>query len=207
MRNETSSYHYNDRWKDNDESISTKKKDLDESWKSKTKEYSANISDEDNQNFKIQRKSKSQPTPQPPPPPIVNLLGDDVDFTPFVQAPHDAEFGQFQEAISPTSPVQPSITFDPFATTTTTTNEFDLFQTQTQQQSFIPPPISQPQQPNKSNTNLFNNTWSSAQGKLDISLNNLIPHTRGNSQKNSLPLNQLTSPTNTQSIFSTLNKK
>lgn len=30
---------------------------------------------------------------------------------------------------------------------------------------------------------------------MDISLNNLIPHTRGDPQKNSLPLNQLISPT------------
>ena len=41
----------------------------------------------------------------------------------------------------------------------------------------------------------FQNTWTSAQGKIDISLNNLIPHTRGDAQKSSLPLNQLTSPT------------
>ncbi|CAF4993418.1 unnamed protein product, partial [Rotaria magnacalcarata] len=55
------------------------------------------------------------------------------------------------------------------------------------------------------------------QGKIDISLNNLIPHTRGDAQKSSLPLNQLLSPTsptsggfppssmmnnNTQSMFS-----
>ncbi|CAF1564692.1 unnamed protein product [Adineta ricciae] len=39
------------------------------------------------------------------------------------------------------------------------------------------------------------NTWTSAHGKIDISLNNLIPHTRGDAQKSSLPLNQLTSPT------------
>ena len=55
------------------------------------------------------------------------------------------------------------------------------------------------------------NLWSSAQGKLDISLNNLIPHTRGDFQKSSLPLNQLTSPTNstfnTQSVFSNAQRK
>ncbi|CAF4261056.1 unnamed protein product, partial [Rotaria magnacalcarata] len=39
------------------------------------------------------------------------------------------------------------------------------------------------------------NTWTSTQGKIDISLNNLIPHTRGDAQKSSLPLNQLLSPT------------
>jgi len=59
----------------------------------------------------------------------------------------------------------------------------------------------------QSNTNSSNNTWSFAQGKVDISLNNLIPHTRGGSQKSSLPLNRLTSPTNTQSIFPNLSKK
>jgi hypothetical protein len=35
---------------------------------------------------------------------VVDLLGDDVDFTPYVQASEDVEFGQFQEATSPTSP-------------------------------------------------------------------------------------------------------
>jgi hypothetical protein len=37
------SNHSDDRWNDNDESISTKKKDLNEHWKSKTKDYSADI--------------------------------------------------------------------------------------------------------------------------------------------------------------------
>ena len=62
------------------------------------------------------------------------------------------------------------------------------------------------------------NTWSSAQGKVDISLNNLIPHTRGEPPKNSMPLNQITSPTspidsafssfsmNGPSIFATSNQ-
>jgi hypothetical protein len=36
--------------------------------------------------------------------PIVDLLGDEVDYIPNVQASQDIEFGQFQEAISPTSP-------------------------------------------------------------------------------------------------------
>lgn len=36
-----------------------------------------------------------------------------------------------------------------------------------------------------------NTIWSSVQGQLDISLNNLIPHTRGDSPKTSVPLNQL----------------
>ncbi|CAF4460348.1 unnamed protein product, partial [Rotaria sp. Silwood2] len=48
------------------------------------------------------------------------------------------------------------------------------------------------------------NTWSSAQGKIDISLNNLIPHTRGDPQKSSLPLNQLISPTNIGSSSSSM---
>ncbi len=60
MSNESSSYGYSkhfafllfisnfwinsdERWNDNDESISTKKKDLDDCWKSKTKDYSADI--------------------------------------------------------------------------------------------------------------------------------------------------------------------
>jgi hypothetical protein len=109
------------------------------------------------------------------------------------------ELFSVQPSLWPTSTPQSSssITFDPFGTTTIT-NDLDFFNIQPQQQSFTPTPTSQTQQPN---------TWSFAQGKLDISLNNLIPHTRGNSQKNSLPLNQLTSPTNTQSIFSTINKK
>ncbi|CAF1179052.1 unnamed protein product [Rotaria sordida] len=117
-------------------------------------------------------------------------------------------------------------------------------QQQQQQQSFVRPQMFQQpmmfsstqQQFNKPNNNSFNavfpnvspqvatqeqptvvekqNTWSSAQGKIDISLNNLIPHTRGDAQKTSLPLNQLVSPTNsgpsssmmmnknTQSMFS-----
>lgn len=79
---------------------------------------------------------------------------------------------------------------------------------QAQSQSFTHPQMysQQQQQPmmfasnpqqqfNRPANNSFNNTWSSAQGKIDISLNNLIPHTRGDPQKNSLPLNQLTSPT------------
>ncbi|CAF4709611.1 unnamed protein product, partial [Rotaria magnacalcarata] len=59
--------------------------------------------------------------------PEVDLLGEDIDFTPYVQASQDEEFGQFQEAISPSPSVQstlwPSSTqssssstaFDPFA--------------------------------------------------------------------------------------------
>jgi hypothetical protein len=145
--------------------------------------------------------------------PIVDLLGDEVDYTPNIQASQDIEFGQFQEAISPTSPVQPSLwpistqsSFDPFASFEPSTNlfpsnAFNNFMNQTQ-----PNTPSVNQQSNKPP-----NIWSSAQGKLDISLNNLIPHTRGDPQKNSLPLNQLTSPTNstynTQSIFSNLNQK
>jgi hypothetical protein len=85
------------------------------------------------------------------------------------------------------------------------------------QQSFGRPgmfqqPMMQQQQFNKPNTNSFNNIWTSAQGKLDISLNNLIPYTRGDPQKSNLSLNQLTSPTspgfpsNTQAIFSAANK-
>jgi hypothetical protein len=221
MSNESSSHSYNDRLNDNDEYHSTKKKN----WKNQTNDYSADISDEVNQSSKSnQNKTKFQRTPEPPPPPpssstapVVDLLGDDIDFSPFVQASssQDDEFGQFQEAVSPTSPVQPtlwptstqsssSIGFDPFATTSS--NDLDFFQTQTQpqQHSFVLPPF---QPPPKPTTNSINNTWSSAQGKLDISLDNLIPHTRGNSQKNSSPLNQLTSPTSTQSIFSSINKK
>ncbi|CAM4754384.1 unnamed protein product [Rotaria magnacalcarata] len=98
-------------------------------------------------------------------------------------------------------------------------------QQQQQQQSFVRPPMFQQpmmfppnqQQFNRPNNNSFNNTWTSTQGKIDISLNNLIPHTRGDAQKSSLPLNQLLSPTsptsggfppssmmnnNTQSMFS-----
>jgi len=293
MSNESSSHSYNDRWNDNDESNSTKKKDStysNEHRKSKTEQnskktkdfvsdpsqdYSADISDEENQNSKstsskkeqkndyrnktkdnntsasTQNRSSNNSKTQAP---VVDLLGDDVEFTPYVQASEDIEFGQFQEATSPTSPVQPSLwptpiqssssdTFDPFAsfesstnlfqpTTKTPSNEFNLFMPQTQstmfpvnQQPFTSPPMFQ-QQPmmrppiqQQSNTNSFNNTWSSAQGKLDISLNNLIPHTRGGPHKSSLPLNQLTSPTsatnppfssfntNTQSLFSNFNQK
>ncbi|CAF3555462.1 unnamed protein product [Rotaria sp. Silwood1] len=153
--------------------------------------------------------------------PIVNLLGDDIEFTPYVQASKDVDFGQFQEAVSPISPVQStqsssSMTFDPFTSFETSTN---LFQPTSfpfnQQQSFINSSVFQQQ----SNITSSNNIWSSAAGKLDISLNNLIPYTRGNQQKTTLTLNQLTSPTdsnksdfsllntNTQSKFSTLNKK
>ncbi|CAF2715841.1 unnamed protein product [Rotaria sp. Silwood2] len=109
-----------------------------------------------------------------------------------------------------------SMIFDPFASLETSPNHFqpNLFSSN-QQQTFTNSSIFQQQ----SNINSMNNTWSSAAGKLDISLNNLIPHTRGDQQKTSLTLNQLTSPTsptksdfsilntNTQSIFSTPNKK
>ncbi|CAF1401949.1 unnamed protein product [Adineta steineri] len=99
-----------------------------------------------------------------------------------------------------------------------------MFQQQQQSMMFAQ---TQQQQFNKPNNNVFNavfpdsspavaqsqqlanmekqNTWTSAQGKIDISLNNLIPHTRGDPHKNSLPLNQLTSPTSpTNSDFSSL---
>ncbi|CAF4591538.1 unnamed protein product, partial [Rotaria sp. Silwood2] len=106
-----------------------------------------------------------------------------------------------------------SMIFDPFASLETSPNHFqpNLFSSN-QQQTFTNSSIFQQQ----SNINSMNNTWSSAAGKLDISLNNLIPHTRGDQQKTSLTLNQLTSSTksdfsilntNTQSIFSTPNKK
>jgi hypothetical protein len=36
--------------------------------------------------------------------PIVDLLGDEIDYTSNNQTSQDIEFGQFQEAISPTSP-------------------------------------------------------------------------------------------------------
>ncbi|CAF3530778.1 unnamed protein product [Rotaria sp. Silwood1] len=86
---------------------------------------------------------------------------------------------------------------------------------QQQQQSFVHPQMFQQpmmfsstqQQFNKPNNNSFNNTWSSAQGKIDISLNNLIPHTRGDAQKTSLPLNQLLSPTNSGSSSSMMMNK
>ncbi|UJR08460.1 hypothetical protein I4U23_012730 [Adineta vaga] len=250
MSNESSSYHYNDKWKDND-STERRKSKLEQS--SKSHDYSADISDEENQKSKtwkkqeIQHKRKSS-IDNKPTAPVVDLLGDDVDFTPYVQAPLDDEFGQFQEAVSPSAPAQPtpwptttptvsSDTFDPFAsfetstnlfqpTNTTTSNDLNFFMTQStqpnlfsmnqQEQTSLRPSMFQQQ---SIHTNSFNNTWSSAQGKLDISLTNLIPHTRGNFQKSSLPLNQLTSPTsptnsgfpsfnaNTQSIFSSANKK
>lgn len=69
---------------------------------------------------------------------------------------------------------------------------------QTQSMTFSNPPTQQQfVRPNNQfqNNASFHNTWSSAQGKIDISLNNLIPHTRGDPQKSSLPMNQLTSPT------------
>ncbi|CAF1193101.1 unnamed protein product [Adineta steineri] len=289
MSNESSSHRYSDRWNDNDESYSTKKKDFHDSHEyrkskseqnftktkdfvsNKSQDYSADISDEENQNSKstswkkdqkneIQNKPKFTTTNNKPitQAPVVDLLGDDVEFTPYVQASQDEDFGQFQEAVSPSSPIQPSLwptpstqttsssdTFDPFAsfesstnlfqtTNKTPSNDLDLFsmpQTQptmflpNQQQLFTRPTMFQQQtmmqssvQP-QTHANLFNNTWSSAQGKLDISLNNLIPHTRGDPHRNGLPLNQLTSPTsptssgfpsfnaNTQPIFSNSNKK
>jgi len=211
MSHESSSYRHNDRYNDNEESNTKKSKNLsneDNQWNNKTKEIDT-ISSIQNHSSKISTQA-----------PIVDLLGDEIDCT----NSQDDEFGQFQEA---TSPVQPSlwpistqssssITFDPFASFQASmnkplSNEFDIFMSQTQPTtSSINQPFTQQQQ--RSNTNSFSNTWSSAQGKLDISLNNLIPHTRGNSQKNSLPLNQLTSPTsptnsgfNTQSIFSNFN--
>jgi len=253
MSSESSSYHYNDRRNDNDESNSTKKKNSNDFDKNRKSKNSADISDEDNQKSKstdqnndYRNKSKSPVSNKQPP--VKDLLGDDINFTPYVQASQDDEFGQFHEATSPTSSVQPSLwptstqssSFDPFAafetsnnlvqptdssTNKTSSNGFDLFMAQTQpamfsanqqQQSFTHPstfqqqPMMQPPIQQQSNTNSFNNTWSFAQGKVDISLNNLIPYTRGDPHKNSLPLNQLTSPTNpgnAQSIFPTSNKK
>ncbi|CAF4643439.1 unnamed protein product [Rotaria sp. Silwood1] len=114
---------------------------------------------------------------------------------------------------------------------------FPTQQQQQQQQAFVHPQMFQQpmmfsstqQQFNKPNNNSFNaifpdvfpevakqeqpkvvdkqNTWSSAQGKIDISLNNLIPHTRGDAQKTSLPLNQLLSPTNSGSSSSMMMNK
>lgn len=237
MSNESSYHRYND----NDEINANKKTEFDRRSKS-TPSFQDNLSgddDDDNQNYKSSWKNKSKENktvsstetqftkttkrePTVTQAPIIDLLGDELVPTTNNQASQDAEFGQFQEAVSPTSSVQPSvwptsssITFDPFAsfepsTNLFSSNELNLFMPQTQ-----PTKISVNQQlppPPASNTNLFNNnTWSSAQGKLDISLNNLIPHTRGNTQKSTLPLNQLTSPINsnynTQSIFSNLNQK
>ncbi|CAF1177924.1 unnamed protein product [Rotaria sordida] len=255
MSNESSSYRYNDRWNNNDDEIKTKdfisednsfdkSKDNNQNFKSTGKKDQNKIQDNNTNSSKqnpssINNEKPSSTTEEP----IVNLLDNDIDFTPYVQASQNVEFGQFQEAISPTSPVQPthwptstqsssSIIFDPFASLEISTNPVqpNLFLTN-QQQSSTNSPMVQQQQQQQSNINLLNitipqqqpstiaekqNIWSSAAGKLDISLNNLVPHTRGNSQKTSLTLNQLTSPTtpdvsllntNTQSIFSTLNKK
>jgi len=152
---------------------------------------SKSLSDEDNQwKNKTKETNTSQSTQNhsstvPEAPPIIDLLGDEIDFTSNIQTFQDDEFGQFQEATSPQPSLWPT-TFDPFASTNKpSSNEFNLFMTPTQPQ----------QQLNKSNT------WSSAQGKLNISLDNLIPHTRGNSQKTSLTLNQLTSPTSPNQKF------
>ncbi|CAF0887501.1 unnamed protein product [Rotaria sordida] len=255
MSNESSSYRYNDRWNNNDDEIKTKdfisednsfdkSKDNNQNFKSTGKKDQNKIQDSNTNSSKqkpssINNEKPSSTTEEP----IVNLLDNDIDFTPYVQASQNVEFGQFKEAISPTSPVQPthwptstqsssSIIFDPFASLEISTNpvQLNLFLTN-QQQSSTNSPMVQQQQQQQSNINLLNitipqqqpstiaekqNIWSSAAGKLDISLNNLVPHTRGNSQKTSLTLNQLTSPTtpdvsllntNTQSIFSTLNKK
>ncbi|CAF0976826.1 unnamed protein product [Rotaria sordida] len=252
MSNESSSYRYNDRWNNNDDEIKTKdfisednsfdkSKDNNQNFKSTGKKDQNKIQDNNTNSSKqnpssINNEKPSSTTEEP----IVNLLDNDIDFTPYVQASQNVEFGQFQEAISPTSPAQPthwptstqsssSIIFDPFASLEISTNPVqpNLFLTNQQQSSTNSPMVQQQQ----SNINLLNitipqqqpstivekqNIWSSAAGKLDISLNNLVPHTRGNSQKTSLTLNQLTSPTtpdvsllntNTQSIFSTLNKK
>ncbi|CAF2534693.1 unnamed protein product [Rotaria sp. Silwood2] len=217
-----------DRWNNNDElSNSTKTKDF------VSEDYSLDKSNQNVKSISNKNQNKTQSSMNNKKPsltneePVVNLLGEDIEFTAYVHASHDAEFGQFQEAISPTSPVQTtlwptstqsssSMTFDPFASLETSPNHFqpNLFSTN-QQQTFTNSSIFQQQ----SNINSMNNTWSSAAGKLDISLNNLIPHTRGDHQRTSLTLNQLTSPTsptksdfsilntNTQSIFSTPNKK
>ncbi|CAF4711185.1 unnamed protein product [Rotaria sp. Silwood1] len=238
MSNESSSYRYNDQWNNYDESNSTKTKDF---VSNPSEDYSLDKSNDNDQNVKstlkkdqnkIQENNTNSSIENPPSidnkktsstseEPIVNLLGDDIEFTPYVQASKDVDFGQFQEAVSPISPVQStqsssSMTFDPFTSFETSTN---LFQPTSfpfnQQQSFINSSVFQQQ----SNITSSNNIWSSAAGKLDISLNNLIPYTRGNQQKTTLTLNQLTSPTdsnksdfsllntNTQSKFSTLNKK
>ncbi|CAF0868120.1 unnamed protein product [Adineta ricciae] len=253
LSHESSPYSYNDRWNDNDHTERRKSKP---EQSSKSPDYSADVSDEENQKSKSWKKEENQPKTKssndikPSEQPVVDLLGDDVDFTSYVQATQDDEFGQFQEAVSPTASVQPSPwpttssdTFDPFAsletasnvvqpTKPTSSNDLNFFMAQpnlfamnAQEQTSVRSAMFQPQfsmQPftaQQMNTNSFNNTWSSAQGKLDISLNNLVPYTRGNSQKSSVPLNQLTSPTspthtdlslfetNSQSIFSSANKK
>ncbi|CAF1152572.1 unnamed protein product [Adineta ricciae] len=130
-------------------------------------------------------------------------------------------FDLFQQTTTSTDLLQPmstTTTKPAFPTTNnSSSNDLDFFMTSPQptqqtntffapqQQSFVRPQMFPPQQPmmfpstqqqfNRPNNNSFNNTWTSAHGKIDISLNNLIPHTRGDAQKSSLPLNQLTSPT------------
>lgn len=92
---------------------------------------------------------------------------------------------------------QPSTMFFPQQPMTRPTTMFP----QTQSMNFSNPPAQQFVRPM---SNQFHNTWSSAQGKIDISLNNLIPHTRGDAHKSSLPMNQLTSPTSpTSTTFPT----
>ncbi|CAF4174735.1 unnamed protein product [Rotaria sp. Silwood2] len=135
-------------------------------------------------------------------------------------------FETFGETASTSNNLLQPMNSPPPTTNKTLSNDFNLFftpsqptqqssmvfPTQQQQQSFVHPQMFQQpmlfsstqQQFNKPNTNSFNNTWSSAQGKIDISLNNLIPHTRGDPQKSSLPLNQLISPTNIGSSSSSM---
>ncbi|UJR37787.1 hypothetical protein I4U23_030478 [Adineta vaga] len=131
-------------------------------------------------------------------------------------------FEAFQQTSAPSTNVLQPMNTSSTTINNSSSNDLDFFMTSTQttqqpstmffptqqQQTFARPPMfSQQQQQqsmvfspaqqqfNRPNNNSFNNTWTSTQGKIDISLNNLIPHTRGDAHKSSLPLNQLTSPT------------
>ncbi|CAF1425967.1 unnamed protein product [Rotaria magnacalcarata] len=256
VSHEASSFRHGDRWDDTDESKTKdfdgrwKSKTVDDFSKVKdfvSEDYSFDKSSGVDQNMKLtkkkdQNKMQSSKTSssienlsstQNKKPsstikvPEVDLLGEDIDFTPYVQASQDEEFGQFQEAISPSPSVQstlwPSSTqssssstaFDPFAPFESSPNLFQPTLFPSNQQLFTNASIFSQQSAIQPTTQTKSNTiWSIGEGKLDISLNNLIPHTRGNQEKKNLTLNQLTSPTkstdldftslntNTQSIFS-----
>lgn len=243
MSNESVSSRSQDQWVDLDDAVSSKKSSdqygksssKDEERRSKNQdsaldthnsfeEYSPTKSKENSKRNQdpIWTETRSKPKPSATKsaeatkaqPSAVDLLGDDDDFAPYVQAPDSADFGFFQEAAThqvttPLSPLQPSVwpttaqsptsdPFDPFASLQSPGFSANLFPS-TSTQSFSRPAMSQQpivQTPwNGTAAQPSRNTWSSAQGKLDISLNNLIPHTRGDPQKNSMPLNQITSPT------------
>lgn len=112
---------------------------------------------------------------------------------------NDLDFLMMPTTQNTTTPISGQTMFFPQQGFPQSTTRPPMFP-QAQNMMFPPQQQFQMRPNNANNNNTFNNTWTSTQGKIDISLNNLIPYTRGDPQKSSLPLNQLTSPTGTGSF-------